>query len=205
MGWNESANQGADRPVENVTWFDAVEFCNRSSLLAGKPPVYGITNITREGNHITGAEVTADWAATGYRLLTESEWEHACRAMSQTAFCDGGITNLLCAPVDPDLDTVGWYCGNAVGATHDVGGKNPNGWGLYDMHGNVSEWCWDWWGTYPAEVTFDPLGPESGTLRVFRGGSQHSDAQHCRSAVRGYDLPGHRDAFIGLRIARTAE
>jgi formylglycine-generating enzyme required for sulfatase activity len=184
MGWNESFIQGAAKPVETLTWYDAVSYCNQRSTLDGYAPVYTIAGATYSGNHITSATVTWNQAANGYRLLTEAEWEYACRATSTTAFCNGAITNIACSPLDPNLDLVGWYCGNASSVTHDVGGKTANFWGLKDMHGNVWEWCWDWYGTYPAGPLTDPTGPASGSYRVIRGGGWYDSAQNCRSANR---------------------
>jgi formylglycine-generating enzyme required for sulfatase activity len=205
MGWNESYFPGTGKPVEEVTWYDAVSYCNQRSTCDGYIPAYTITGATMDGNHITGATVTWNQAANGYRLLTEAEWEYACRATSTTAFCNGPITNSAwdCGD-DPGLDLVGWYCGNASNTTHDCGGKTANAWGLKDMHGNVWEWCWDWWGGYPSGSVSDPLGPPSGSDRVVRGGGWSRYALGCRSAYRYYSGPNYRYGVLGLRLARTS-
>jgi formylglycine-generating enzyme required for sulfatase activity len=204
MGWNESYFQGTARPVETLTWYDAVSYCNQRSTLDGYTPAYTIAGAAYSGNHIVSATVTWNQAANGYRLLTESEWEYACRATSTTAFCNGGITNIYCDPLDLNLDQVGWYCGNASSVTHDVGGKAANAWGLKDMHGNVGEWCWDWYGTYPTGPVEDPTGPASGSSRVLRGGGWINYAQYCRSAIRGSFYPYLMYDSVGLRLSRTA-
>jgi formylglycine-generating enzyme required for sulfatase activity len=142
---------------------------------------------------------------TWCRLLTEAEWEYACRATSTTAFCNGAITNTVCSPLDSNLDQVGWYCGNASNMTHDVGGKTANAWGLKDMHGIVWKWCWDWWGTYPTSPLMGPTGPASGSSRVKRGGSWYDCARYCRSANRGYYNPEYAYNGIGLRLSTTAQ
>jgi len=159
-------------------------------------------SLVESGGHFNASNHTAN----GYRLLAEAAWEYAARATSTTAFCNGDITNIDCSPVDPNLDQVGWYCGNASSTTHDVGGKAANLWGLNDMHGNVSEWCWDRAGTYGGDVA-DPAGPESGSTRVVRGGSwsDEQQARMCRSASRGLvsGVPDTTCNWIGLRLART--
>jgi formylglycine-generating enzyme required for sulfatase activity len=204
MGWNESSFPGPNHPVENVTWYDAANYCNQRSTREGFTPTYVLAAATYDGNHVTSATVTWNQAANGYRLLTEAEWEYACRATSTTAFYNGGITNIECDPLDPALDQVGWYCGNSSGTTHDVGGKMANAWGLNDMHGNVMEWCWDWWGGGGTAGT-DPVGPSSGSDKVIRGGgSWPSGAQDCRSATRTAIDPNYRLLkCVGLRLART--
>jgi formylglycine-generating enzyme required for sulfatase activity len=203
MGWNESCFPGTGKPVETVTWYDAVSYCNQRSTRDGYTPAYAITGATMDGNHVIAATVIWNQAANGYRLVTEAEWEYACRAGSTTAFCNGGITNTECSPLDPNLDLVGWYCGNASNTTHDCGGKTANAWGLKDMHGSVWEWCWDWYGDYAGDAT-DPLGPPSGPGRVIRGGGWGYVAQNCRSAYRNNDDPFYRSGLIGLRLARTS-
>jgi formylglycine-generating enzyme required for sulfatase activity len=185
-----------------VSWYQAVQYCNDRSIRDGYTPAYTITSPTYSGNKLADATVTWDQSADGYRLPTEAEWEYACRAGSTTAFCNGPITESTCNPIDPNLNQVGWYCGNARTNPQDVGGKNANAWGLRDMHGNVYEWCWDWYGSYEVAAT-DPTGPESGTDRVQRGGSHFVYAMFCRSASRYYDSPSAGSGDCGFRLART--
>jgi len=125
-----------------------------------------------------------------YRLPTETEWEYACRSGSSLNYCFGDDEKLL--------EEYAWYNNNS---THPVGEKKPNAWGLYDMHGNVWEWCQDWFGGYSHGSVIDPAGPSSGTSRVFHGGSWIGAAGYCRSAFRLRDAPGHRDFDIGFRLA----
>jgi formylglycine-generating enzyme required for sulfatase activity len=206
MGWDESYYTGRNRPVEMVTWYDAVSYCNQRSTGEGFNTAYTITGATYSGSHITSATVTRDQAANGYRLLTEAEWEYACRATSTTAFCNGGITYPYeCSSLDPNLDQVGWYCGNAFSTPQDVGGKIANAWGLKDMHGNVWEWCWDSYeSTPPPGPLTGPTGPASGSSRAVRGGSCVHDARYCRSACLGRAEANDLSADRGLRLCRTA-
>jgi len=152
------------RPVEMVSWYDAVEFCNKLSALEGFAPAYTITNRSpSSGYPITSATVTANWSANGYRLPTEAEWEYAFRAGTTTPWSFGST--------ESQLGNYAWYYANSSYKTHEVGKKQPNAWGLYDIHGNVWEWCWDWYGTYASGAQTDPCGAVSGTIRVIRGGS----------------------------------
>jgi formylglycine-generating enzyme required for sulfatase activity len=203
MGW-KSMFKGPLRPVERVTWFDAIAYCNKRSRRERLRPVYALTALNKDGDHILSGEAVPSWEADGYRLLTEAEWEYACRAGSTTAFCNGGITNMDSSPRDPTLDKVGWYGGNSGGETHDVGLKQPNAWDLHDMHGNVEEWCWDCIGVYPNVPVTDPTGPASGFNRVLRGGGWYGGARLCRSAYRYYSDPGITYDILGLRLSRTA-
>jgi formylglycine-generating enzyme required for sulfatase activity len=152
------------------------------------------------------AQKFIDWLnsneGASYRLPSEAEWEYAARAGSTTAFANSGITELKCGR-DPNLDAMGWYCGNSGDKTHPVAQKQPNAWGLYDMHGNVWEWCQDWYGDYPSGAVTDPKGPSSGSSRVYRGGGWYFNARDCRSAVRYRLTPGLRNYSLGLRLART--
>jgi hypothetical protein len=129
----------------------------------------------------------------GYRLPTEAEWENACRAGSKTAYSFDDEEGLL-----PEY---GWFRSNSSGRTHTVGLLEPNAWGLYDMHGNVWEWCSDRHGKYPRGAVSDPTGPKDGTDRVIRGGYWNADAAGCRSAYRYGSIPSYRYDGRGLRVA----
>ena len=171
MGSNPSNNTGcSDCPVEQVTWDDVQIF---------------ITELNT-------------WGEVAYRLPTEAEWEYAARAGSTTAFANGDITVTDCS-YDPNLDVMSWYCYNSS-STQSVAQKNPNAWGLYDMYGNVWEWCQDWYGIYPSSSVTNPTGPTSGSGRVVRGGSWYRDAKYCRSAHRTLDPPHYESYFHGFRL-----
>ena len=132
-------------------------------------------------------------AGREYRLPTEAEWEYACRAGSKTAYSFDDEEGLL-----PEY---GWFSRNSSHRTHTVGLLEPNTWGLYDMHGNVWEWCSDWYEEYPKGAVSDPTGPKEGSLRVIRGGSWHGGAADCRSADRGWCTPDDRSFSLGFRLA----
>jgi formylglycine-generating enzyme required for sulfatase activity len=181
-----------DHPALEVSWYGAVAYCDWLSLQGG---------LTRAYDHSTWECNNHDpYDAQGYRLPTEAEWEYACRAGSETAFTNGDITNIECS--DPILDQIGWYCGNANDWTHPVGQRLVNDFGLYDIHGNLVEWCNDWYGGYGGDVT-DPAGPASGTDRVLRGGSWSYDAENCRSAVRYDSAPEYTGFSYGFRPVRS--
>jgi formylglycine-generating enzyme required for sulfatase activity len=129
-----------------------------------------------------------------YRLPTEAEWEYACRAGSTTAFCFGNDIGMLAEHT--------WFGANSIDWSHQAGQKKPNAWGLYDMHGNVWEWCQDWYGIYPSEPVRDPKGPPSGSHRVSKGGSWRSAARFCRSAHRYGVDPGYRRPTRGFRLVK---
>jgi formylglycine-generating enzyme required for sulfatase activity len=178
MGKNPSYWKGADLPVEQVSWFDAMEFCEK------------LTEIERAAGRLPeGYE---------YTLPTESQWEYACRAGTTTALNNG--KNLSDEYQCSEMDKVGWYFGNSD-ETHPVGQKKPNAWGLYDMHGNVKEWCLNWEGDYPTSSVTDPVGPETGERSVLRGGCWGTYALGCRSAYRNNLSPSLSDYGCGFRVA----
>jgi formylglycine-generating enzyme required for sulfatase activity len=184
---------GGSCPVEQVSWNDAVDYVNRLSDAAGLARCYDANRA------FAGLE------CLGYRLPTEAEWEYAARAGTQTAYNTGVNTQTGCVN-DPNLDLAGWYCGNANNTTHPVGQKRANEWGLLDMHGNVWEWVQDWYGGYQGGAVSDPIGPPIGdgqVGRIGRGGSWGIVAQLARAAQRGWNHPGHRDGYIGLRPVRS--
>jgi formylglycine-generating enzyme required for sulfatase activity len=185
-----------NHPVKYVTWYGSAAYCDWLSLQQGLPRAYDHATWQCNGGN--------PYTAAGYRLPTEAEYEYACRAGSTTAFANGPITQLFCSPIDPNLDVMGWYCGNASDWTRLVAQKLPNAWGLYDMHGNLYERCNDWYGAYGGAVT-DPVGPDGGSFaRVFRGGSWGEIAQRCRSAFRNRIFPGNADASLGFRPVRSS-
>jgi len=184
MGKNPSRVKGNNLPVENVSWFDAVRFCNRISELAGLDLCYNVNTWQ------------CDFNKKGCRLPTEAEWEYACRAGSSGKFCFGDDKS--------SLSQYAWYGANSNG-TYPVGIKKPNAWGLYDMHGSVYEWCNDFYDKnyYRNSPDNNPTGPQSGTHRVLRGGSWLNHSDHSRSAHRSREDPGIWDSFIGFRIVRS--
>jgi formylglycine-generating enzyme required for sulfatase activity len=181
-GWPEG--EADERPVNNVSWLDAAAFCNRLSEREGLTPCYQIDN----------DNVTWRRAANGYRLLTEAEWEYACRA--------GSTTRWSFSDDEASLGEHAWFGESSSGQPQPVGGKRANPWGLHDMHGNVWEWCWDWFGPYSEAATTDPHGPERGTGRVLRGGAFDNTPRFLRSADRDRDEPEVRYNDFGFRCAR---
>ena len=176
--WNPSEIRGDDLPVEQVRWSDAMDFCAK------------LTAIEKEAERLPeGYE---------YTLPTEAQWEYACRAGTTTSLNSGKY--VLAMYECPNVDEVGWYrYSNGELTHHPVGLKQPNAWGLYDMHGNVVEWCLDWYGDYPITAVTDPTGPSTGSDNVVRGGSWRSDAYSCRSAYR--DGTHYTSDALGFRVA----
>lgn len=158
-------------PMVNVTWYDAITFCNIISKDNGLKECYAFDN--------EGITVTCDWSANGYRLPTEAEWQYACKA-GTTGFRYG------------EIDEIAWYYQNSGEQLHEVGKKEANKWGLFDMIGNVWEWCWDLYD----EDTY-------GTYRVFRGGSWCEEANGCGASCRRRSHPTFRIDDLGFRIARS--
>jgi formylglycine-generating enzyme len=188
MGKNPSRFIGdTNRPVEQVSWYDAVKYCNQRSMLDGLMPCYDTTT----------------WNCTiintGYRLPTEAEWEYACRGGTTTGYYWGDTS---------DNSTIGryaWYLQNSSDTTHPVAQKLPNAYGLYDMSGNVWKWCNDWFGSYTAGTQTDPTGAATGSWRVLRGGSWddgYGGYMYLRSAYRYGMDPGIWDCTYGFRCVR---
>ena len=197
---------GTDRiPIANVTWYDAIAYCNALSTEAGLSPAYVVD----------GENATWNLSADGYRLPTEAEWEYACRAGTTGPF------NLDHSVSADEANYYGHYPYEIEGNYFDQGALDvkpgvyrgepiesasfaPNNWGLYDMHGNVAEWVWDRYGTYDADASQDPTGPEAGALRVNRGGGWNDFAKNLRSAYRASLTPTSASPSVGFRIARSA-
>ena len=190
MGRNPSKWVDTARPVDRMSWYAALQYCNMRSTREGLKPCYDLETLQ------------CDFAAGGYRLPTEAEWEYACRAGTTTRYSFGDDVGALgdCA----------WFKKNSDGTTHPVKQKRPNPWGLYDMHGNVAEWCNDFYAeSYEADGAQDPTGPESGEDRVLRGGSWKTSEESCRSSARDFAAPGLADTCFGyesygFRCVRSA-
>jgi formylglycine-generating enzyme required for sulfatase activity len=188
MGTNPSGFKGDSLPVETVSWYDAVAYANALSQRDGLTPAYTISD----------TNVTLNKSANGWRLPTEAEWEYAAlggpkaQGLAQSAVYAGST----------DVGSVAWYSGNSGNTTHQVATKAPNTLGLYDMAGNVWEWCWDWYDTYGSGSQTDPMGAALGTNRVFHGGSWGDTELLARSAVRRSVVPGYQHGVIGFRLIR---
>lgn len=214
---NEGLGKAANHPVHTINWYDMVKWCNARSEKEGRVPAYYTsaeqTTVYRSGQ----VALQNDWVKwnSGYRLPTEAEWERAARgglidkrfpwgdtiAQSQANYVSMSLYGLtyditpLKGGYHPDYDN------EPQPYTSPVGSFAPNGYGLYDMAGNMCEWCWDWYGTYDSATQSDPRGPASGTTRVNRGGSWGINAVSCRVAGRSYEAPGGTMSLYGFRSA----
>ena len=193
MGSNPSHFTGPGCPVDSVSWFDAIRFCNALSEQDGFTPVYTI-----EG--IEGTEVICNWGGDGYRLLTEAEWEYCARGNQDFMFAGSNIMSHV-AWFDHHWDSEVW--GPTGDEPHVVGQKEPNGFGLYDMSGNVAEWVWDWFGQYRPEEQVDPRGAEKGEYRIRRGGCANDAPFAITVSFRARCNPAEANRWTGFRIARS--
>ena len=202
---------GDNYPAYYVSWYDALVYCNKRSINEGLTPCYRIneeTDPSKWGTVPTSSDstwnaVVCDWNANGYRLPTEAEWEYAARAGNNTTSSTiySGTTS------SSSLGDYAWYTNNSSGKTHEVGTKKANSFGLYDMSGNVWEWCWNWYtSSYDTtkEGGSDPTGALSGSYRVYRGGSWNSSSDSCSVSSRSSLSPYYRNYYLGFRLVRAS-
>lgn len=196
MGTNPSNFKGANLPVDSVSWYGAVEFCNNLSKKHNLKPYYKLDKNVKDANNTNSGDdlkyTVTVLGGNGFRLSTEAEWEYACRAGTTTAYSFGSIID----------GTLANFADAGRNTTTPVGSFKPNAYGLYDMHGNVWEWCWDWYGEL-AGVSKDPAGATGGSVRTMRGGSWNNVAVLLRSGRRTHLMPNSNGFFAGFRVARS--
>lgn len=206
MGTNPSQFSGnPNRPVEQVSWFNAIKYCNRRSMQEGLTPCYSYSTYGTDPatwpagwntSNANNTNVSCNWTANGYRLPTEMEWQFAAKGGNQTHDYTYSGSN--------DINAVAWYISNSSSTTHTVGTKTANELGIFDMSGNVWEWVWDIHGDYPSGAQTDPHGAASGSYRVIRGGCWGDDAPDCPVSYRLINNATHGYNFIGFRLVRVS-
>jgi formylglycine-generating enzyme required for sulfatase activity len=198
--WTKKYGHGESYPAYNVSWYDIIKYCNLRSIAEGLTPVYSVSGSTDPANwsdKYTWNYAVYNCNADGYRLPTEAEWEYAARGATNTPYHQYSGSDTI--------GDVAWYFGNNKPyGSKPVGKKAPNSLGLYDMSGNVSEWCWDWYEDYSSRPSSNPTGPASGLGRVLRGGCWEDNANECRVEFRYYIDPFHSFYLFGFRIVRNA-
>jgi len=197
MSSNPSHFNGEDHRVENVSWYDAIDYCNQRSICEGLEPCYMIDKSKKDSNNTFADDelkwsVTVNWGANGYRLPTEAEWEFAASGGDKSKGYTFSGSN--------DIGSVAWCGDNSGNTTHPVGSKSANELGIYDTSGNVWEWCWDWHGKYSNDNSTNTKGAGKGSLRVLRGGSWINN-DGCRVVNRGGGDPDRRYAYCGFRVS----
>jgi formylglycine-generating enzyme required for sulfatase activity len=212
---SSSKGYGDNYPAYIVSWYDALVYCNKRSMEEGLTPCYSIDGST-DPEHWGAVPIkwddplrdtwdvaTCNWNANGYRLPTEAEWEYAARAGDNTV---DSSTYSGTSDVNK-LGEYAWYKDNSNSATHEVGTKLPNAFGLFDMSGNVMEWCWNWYtDSYDTttEGGSDPTGASDGSSRVLRGGGFNNLSSGCAVSYRSYDSPSWHPEYLGFRVVRNA-
>lgn len=212
MGYNPSkyGSCGAECPVDSVNWYEAAAYCNALSTEKNLVPCYSCSGSgpATVCEPVEAFNAGGVYSCAGFRLPTEAEWEYAYRAGSTTAYHNGTDVPELCdscTELHSNVDEIAWYCANSAATTHSVGLKAPNAWGLFDMPGNVWEWCQDWYqDDLGSEAVNDPWGALAGDRRMARGGGFDYVARSQRAAHRAaFDLPWDRFEDLGFRCVRT--